>query len=138
MENIKAHLLLALKLIMDAVSIAAAYVLSYYIKFGFSSNPDKFISTYLKYLFFLIIMWLVILNLLGLFKPYGQQTSWLNKLKIIVIAGIISTALNYLVVWFFYKEAIFSLSVILLGSIISAVLLTATSFVIHIFSSKLH
>jgi hypothetical protein len=124
-----AWLNLFLKIVTDVVMIGGAFISAFLLKSG-SLSGLMMIQVYYKPLFFITVLWLVVLNLAGLYK---LQTDKLNRVDnvLAVSFGAFSAAFfAYVFIAFLYREASYSKDIVILGSLLALVLINLSRYFI--------
>jgi len=129
-KNIKSWVCLLAIIIVDVFIISSSFFLAYIMKFGVLSISASFVWVYLKPLVLVNLIWLIIFNLGGLYKlPYKEERGVANILA--TSFAITSAAfITLLLVYFLYKEAYYSISIILRAWIISLVLINIERLIV--------
>ena len=127
-------IILCIKIFTDALIVNSAFILGYIIKFR--AMDYLAISIYSKSLMFITILWLIIFNLAGLYKPQLNKLSRVDSV-IPVSFGVFSAAFfTYTIIILLYKEASYSKEIVIIGSFISLLLVNISRYLIWIKFSK--
>lgn len=120
---------LFLKIGADIILVNLAFISAFLVKF----NTLSFISVitvYYKPLLFITVLWLVVLNLAGLYKIQQDKVSQVDNL-FSVSFGVFSAAFfTYVIIIFLYREALYSREVVIMGSLFALVLLNVSRYLI--------
>ncbi|MCU0641473.1 MAG: hypothetical protein MUC35_05235 [Candidatus Margulisbacteria bacterium] len=120
---------LFLKIGTDVVLVNLSFLAAFTLKFH-AFNTFSLLAIYYRPLLFLTVLWLVVLNLAGLYK---LQPDMLNRVdnQFTVSFGIFSAAFfTYLIVMFLYREAEYSRNVVIIASLISLVAINVSRYLI--------
>lgn len=130
-ENIKGQwFLLFLRLITDALFIVISFLLAYFVKFRSLNIGSLPINIYFKILIFVTLIWLIILNLGGLYKFTKKDEKKADNLLATSFAITSAAFITLLIILFLYKEAIYAKDIIFYAWLISLVLLNVSRWVI--------
>lgn len=120
-----------LLVILDAVSISLAFILAYYLRFKIllfiTPGYIPVVEEYLNVLVFVVIIWLAIFKLFGL---YDKKYSTLFDEIALIFGASASSVLMLLGMLFLYREFWFSRQVIVYAWIISFVLISLSRFIL--------
>lgn len=121
---------LFLKIAADIVMVDIAFVSAFLLKFH-TLNLLPAVIVYYKPLFFITVLWLVVFNLAGLYKP--QTTDKVNRVDnpLSVSFGAFSAAFfTYVIITLLYREASYSKDVVIIGSLIGLLLVNLSRHLI--------
>lgn len=126
---------LSFKIGADIILVNFAFISAFLVKFKTLSFISV-ITVYYKPLLFITILWLVVLNLAGLYKIQHNKVSQVDNL-FSVSFGVFSAAFfTYVIIIFLYREAFYSREVVIIGSLCSLVLLNVSRYLIWKFYKR--
>lgn len=129
-------LLLIVKLIADIFFILFSFILAYIIRFQFFQIGYLPLVPYFRFSLFVVILWLLIFNLMGLYKPQKDLSVRGDSPLSIALAVTIAAITAYLVVMLIYKEAFYSYLIILYAWAIGIILINLSRYIIWKIQSK--
>ena len=125
----KAWRYLCLKIITDTAVINVSFVGAFLAKYR-TSQFLPVLMIYYKPLLFITVLWLVVLNLAGLYKLQPKATDRIDNI-FSVSFGVFSAAFfTYVIIIFLYREASYSKDIVILGSFFALALINLSRFLI--------
>ncbi|MFH1386103.1 MAG: hypothetical protein ABIH50_00340 [bacterium] len=120
---------LFLKIISDIIIIDFAFTTAFLVKFK-TINVLLAIAVYYKHLFFITVLWLVVLNLAGLYKLQQDKVNRIDNFFSVSFGAFSAAFFNYVIILFLYREALYSKEIVIIGSLIALVLINISRHLI--------
>ena len=120
---------LFLKLASDALAINVGFVSAFLLRFKTFDIPSALLIYY-KPLLFITVLWLVVLNLAGLYKLQFDRAARIDNLFAVSFGAFSAAFFTFIFVVFMYREAAFSKDIVALGSIFTLVLINISRYLI--------
>jgi len=120
---------LFIKMIVDILLINVAFISAFMVKFR-TIDIISTLTIYSRPLFFITVLWLVVLNLAGLYKLQQDKIGRLDNIIVVSFGGFSAAFFAYLIVVFFCREALYTKDIIIIGSLIALVLVNVSRYLI--------
>ena len=120
---------LFLKIITDIAMINIAFVAVFLAKFK-TINFLPVFMIYYKPLLFITVLWLVLLNLAGLYKLQHDKVGRRDNIFSVSFGAFSAAFFTYVFVVFLYREAVYSKEIVILGSFTALVLINISRYLI--------
>ncbi len=124
-----------LLMFMDALLVSIAFIFAYYLRFRvllfITPATIPHINLYLRVLIFVVLIWLAILNFVGLYDP--KRLSPIDQAASAFIGGAFSSVL-LMGLMFLYREYWVSRLVLIYAFFLSFVFITASRYIIDVIS----
>jgi FlaA1/EpsC-like NDP-sugar epimerase len=120
---------LFLKILSDIIVVNIAFIGAFLIKFK-TVNFLPVMMIYYKPLLFITALWLVVLNLAGLYKPQHDKVDRRDNILSVSFGAFSAAFFTYVFVVFLYREAAYSKEIVMLGSFASLVLINISRYMI--------
>ncbi|MBI5701779.1 hypothetical protein HZC34_08080 [Candidatus Saganbacteria bacterium] len=126
----KSWFFLFVKVTSDVFFINLSFVFGYMIKSRSVNIFASQISPYFKVLMFLTVFWLIIFNLAGMYKMQLDMKNRVDNIFSVSFGVFSASFFTYILVAYIYREAIYTKEIVIFGSIIGALLINLSRFVI--------
>jgi len=124
------YFLTLVKVFFDIIIILVSFAIAYMMRFNLFQIAYLPIIPYKRFLVFIVILWPIIFNMMGLYKPQRDKSERVDSMLLISMAITLSAVVTYLVIIIFFQEAMFSYSLIIYAWIISLVLINIIRYLI--------
>jgi FlaA1/EpsC-like NDP-sugar epimerase len=113
---------LFIKIIADVVAVNVSFICAFLAKFK-TINFISAVAIYYKPLFFITVLWLVVMNLAGLYKLQQDKVNRIDNLFSVSFGAFSAAFFTYVIVIYLYQEASYSKDIVITGSLAALVLL---------------
>ncbi|NQU17147.1 MAG: hypothetical protein HQ564_03685 [Candidatus Saganbacteria bacterium] len=121
---------LALKIISDIVIINIVFILGYIIKFKIFNPFAISIIPYFKVLMFITLLWVIVLNLAGLYKLQTDEIVRTDGIFPVSFGVFSAGFFTYIIIVFLYREALYTREIVIYASFLALIFINLSRYLV--------